>query len=75
MSLENRVSNLEAEQNRKKRKYIVFWQTGRKKETPNWKDELLGDSWIHTSSQDKLDEIKKAIEEVGMQPFIVIVHH
>jgi len=75
MSLEKRISNLEAELSRKKRKFIVFWKTGRKKETPNWKDELSGDSWIHTSSQDKLNEIKKAIEEVGMKPCIVIVHH
>jgi len=75
MSLEKRISNLEAELERRKKKFIVFWQTGERKETPNWKDELLGDSWIHTSSQDKLNEIKKSIEEVGMQPVVIIVEY
>ena len=75
MSLEKRVSNLEAELNRKKRKYIVFWPTWRGKETPSWKDELSEDSWIHTSSHEKLKEIIKAIEEVGMQPFVINVEY
>jgi len=75
MSLEKRVSNLEAELKRRKEKIIIFWQTGERNETPNWKDELLGDSCIHTSSQDKLNEIEKGIEEVGMQPVVIIVEN